>query len=223
MKAIRNDNGGYVTVHATTKIEEASLFFIYHTDQDDRSHEFQICWKGDPQSNDAGSSSIKLKGDVSTTRYLMAPVSMFGLNSGPLRLESQGLLYDALFSLNSVLTRPYFEGNDNIPTKAWLSGSESCLIRCTKRKWAIDGYLAIKRVQKNLNEQQPQQEYVMCCESAPQRKDDGNIFMAFRLLKKSVWAAEDPTTVDNQATTSPPANGQASATESSAEQDTTTL
>ena len=204
LKAVRGANDySCVFVYATSKIEEASSFYIYHTDDEDHPHEFQIVWKGDPDCNKDEASPAMLKGEATTMRYLLAPVSMMGRNSGPLRLESQGFLSNGLFSLNAPLTRSFLKGNENISTKGWLKGSESCLIRCTRRRWCFDGYLAVRTQDQNPHGQQSQQEYVTCCESAPQRKDDGNIFMAFRLLKKSLWADVEPTTAGNQAATHP--------------------
>ena len=195
LKAIPSSKGGFVSVLGTTDIQEASSFYIYHTDDESHPNEFQIIWKGDAQSVDTSFADVK--GEPQTVRYLMAPVSFFGQNEGPLRLESYGLLSQGIFSLNSVLIRSFFEGNENIPTKAWLNGSESCLIRCTRRRWCFDGFLAVKRVRllgQNVNREQQQQEvYLTCCEGKPHRRDNGNVFMAFRLLKKSLWADSEPT------------------------------
>ena len=218
MKAVPSANRGFVLVLATTEIEEASSFYIYHTDDESHPHEFQIVWKGDARSNDAdtATSATKLKGETTTKRYLMAPVSFLGRNEGPLRLESYGLLSDGIFSLNSVLLGSFFEGSENIPTKGWLNGNESCLIRCARRRWCFDGFLAVKRVQfkgQNSSSEQPQPEYITCCEGAPRKNDDGNLFMAFRLLKKSLWddAESSSEHSHSQATATPSVSTQSTA------------
>ena len=216
MKAVPSSKGGLVSVRATTNIEEASSFYIYHTDDESHPNEFQIVWKGDAQGGETLSADVK--GEPRTLRYLMAPVSFFGQNEGPLCLESYGLLSQGIFSLHNVLIRSFFEGNENIPTKAWLNGSESCLIRCTRRRWCFDGFLAVKRVRslgQNLHREQQQHEYLTCCESTPAKKGNGNVFMAFRLLKKSLWADPEPTIDHSHAAVTSSTDTQAIATVSS--------
>ncbi len=110
-------------------------------------------------------------------RYLNAPVSITGYHCGPLTFESRGTKNHSRFSLNSWLI-DYFcglfvQGNDNINPDIWFKGSESYLIKCSRRRWCVDGFLA---VQKKIGS-----ETRTMSVSNPKTYDGENLHMTFQL------------------------------------------
>ncbi len=126
------ETNGHAHVYGVKDKERASKFYIILTDDGEHAHEFYIGWKSDDTDG--------------TMRYLCAPVSVSGSNAGPLCLESKGKKLHSLFSINNQLTKPFFRlrGDENVNPKAWFEGQDSYLIRCTRRRFRVDGFLAVQ-------------------------------------------------------------------------------
>ena len=161
---------------ASPNREKASNFYIILTGNDKHPHEFYVGWQKEGEEGEEG---------YGTMRYLTAPVSVLGRNDGPLCLESRARKHDSLFSINRRATDPYYRLSrdvDVIP-KLWFRGEESYLIRCTRRRSRVDGFVA---VQPGLQQQgNKTKTYRTTTRKNPRGQDGGNFYMAFRLHPKN--------------------------------------
>lgn len=150
-------------VYGVKEKNKASEFYIILTDDGDHAHEFYIGWKSDDR--------------YGTMRYLCAPVSVSGCHAGPLYLESHGKKSHSLFSINNQLTLPFYRlrghSDVNVNPKAWFKGQDSYLIRCTKRMFRVDGFLAVRRDEGNT--------YQMITKRDASSNHNEDVHMAFRL------------------------------------------
>ncbi len=160
---------GHAQVFGIKGKAQASKFYIHLTDDGENPYEFYIGWKS---SDDKG-----------TMRFLNAPVSVLGSNDGPLCIESRGKKHYSLFSINNQLTKPFyrFQGDVNVDPALWFKGKESFLIRCTRRRFRMDGFLAIREQNNEERRTNKGHEYRTICRSDANGHDVLSGHMAFRL------------------------------------------
>lgn len=162
------DDKDHASLYGTTTIEEASLFNIVLTDDGANPYEFYIGWQK--------SETVDMPG---TIRYLNAPLSIGGHNKGPLSLESRGKKQNSIFCINNRLIDTIcglLQGSENINPEIWCKGFESFLIRCSRRSFGIDGFMAVQRTDSAAVEQ-----YQTICRPSASGCDDRHLFMTFQL------------------------------------------
>ena len=162
------EEDGNALVKASPDCEKASDFYIVPVGDDKYPYEFFI--RGQKKED---------KGEM---RYLTAPVSILGRNDGPLRLESHPRQRDSRFAINRRVTEPFYRLSDDmdVEPKLWLKGEESYLIRCTRRRGRIDGFVAVEL-------EQGKKTYRTTTRKNPRGHDDGSFHMAFRLHPEHDW------------------------------------
>ena len=167
------------TVHATTNISNASLFFIIPNDEGSYAYEFHIAYKGDnPRVLKKQVSSLTLKSHRQIEpipRYFSAPVSTFGANPGPLQLKHHVFDGSRLLLENRI-------GEDKAPVNPqnWINGREVFFIRCARRKLRRDGYVCVKQRRRRAND-----EWITACVPSKFLHNGQDIFMLFQLLPAS--------------------------------------
>ena len=71
-----------------------------------------------------------------------------------------------------------------IEVSDWVNGSEAYYINCSRRKFARDGYVAVKKVQGRAHDRPT---YITACfPSIDYHSDDHDVFMLFQLLRPSL-------------------------------------
>ena len=139
-----------VSLSATDKKGEASEFFIHMTDEGRSVNEFHIVYEGkagpleqyQPPTLTFGGSTRGATDCSPPHHYLSTPLSAFGSNSGPLHFELNPKKSHTLFVLHNRLRTWRAPAETVTP---WLQGREECYINCYSRKFARDGYLAVRR------------------------------------------------------------------------------
>ena len=156
---------------ATDDIKKSSTFYITQSEDRDTKNEFLIGYK---RPNSAA-------GNRRVTYFLEAPVSTFGYNLGPLKVKRNVKEEYCRFTLQDRLFKnltPTVEVSD------WVLGTEPYYINCSRRRFARDGYMAVKKVQQR-PEDHPS--YITACFPLIDYHDnDENIFMLFQLLRPSL-------------------------------------
>ncbi len=170
---------GHAQVFGVKRKDEASEFYIYLTDDGENPYEFYISWKS--------------SADEGTMRYLNAPVSVLGSNDGPLCIESRGKKHYSLFSINNQLTEPLYRlrGDVNINPDLWFKGKESFLIRCTRRRFRVDGFLAVREQTEQERRDNKGHKYRTICKPDATGHDEQSSHMAFRLHPTLEYEEDD--------------------------------
>lgn len=176
-----------MTLQATTNHRLASVFYVIMSN--DKVYDFHIIYlqsgnsrEGRKQTTMQLFSSLKDR-PIATPipHFLATPLTVLGHSSAPISLELYPRHSDTLFHLHSRLRthNPVAE-----PIGSWVQGREAYFINCYGRKFAKDGYLAVKRV----SNQDRSVSYQPVC--VPQRKQKRDYFMIFRLIQLS--SMEEP-------------------------------
>ena len=113
--------------------------------------------------------------------FLEAPVSIFGYNHGPLKVRQNVKEECCRFMLHDRLLKTL---TPTVEVSDWVLGIEAYYVNCSRRRFARDGYVAVKKVQQR-PEDHPS--YITACfPSIDYHDDDENIFMLFQLLRPSL-------------------------------------
>ena len=135
-------------VVATPEVENASIFFLTSTDDEEYPHEFMICYYGededalmrpkgtlDPMSKEERIAPLPL--------YLNGVASISGHNEGPLEVKANVKEENARFALHDRV----FDGQyEPVDTRSWMLGEEF-YVNCSQRRFRWDGYVAVKKTQ----------------------------------------------------------------------------
>ena len=151
------------TIHATTDIMNASPFFIIPNDEGSNAYEFHIAYRQPSQGEQASSSMEPI------LRYLSAPLTICGVNMGPLQLKHL-IMEEGRLVLETRI------GKDKGPVNPqnWVNGREAFFVRCARRRFKRDGYICVK--------QQGRGEWITACVPFKFFHDERDTFMLFRLL-----------------------------------------
>ena len=165
-------------VSGTSNIDEAAPFFILPYDNRQHPHEFHIAFMGEATTPTTGATTIPTS--KSLPRYLNADVSVFGTNSGPLKLEYH-------VSDNSRLVLFGRTTDEKVPVNptTWAQGDDKYFINCAHRRMKKDGYIGIKEKSRN-----GEVEWRSACFSRRGCHDeDRNKFLLFHLLRTPSFIA----------------------------------
>ena len=166
-----NKKDGY-TVTATTVRAEASPFFIMKPEDRDNPHEFVIAFYGQYNSQE-GAKEHKI------ARYLEAPVNIFGFQSGPLRVKDNVKVENSRFVLRDRLHKRL----PSVEVANWVKGNEVYYIKCSRRRLAHDGYLAVKkRSTPQEANTASESSFNTACVPSTGYHDSDKVFMLFHLL-----------------------------------------
>ena len=164
-------------VKATAEVTKATHFQIIPSD--DKYNEFYIAYHEEKgkvlrkrrysifHSSDSGSTAAL---------YLDAPVSVRGRNNGPLYMSDTVSDESSRFVLHS---RIIHNKVSPVSISTWTNGTEMFYLNCSRRKFRIDGYLAIKRVRQRGNDEDT---YITACMSSRKYHDSSNVHMLFQLI-----------------------------------------
>ena len=161
------------TVVATRDIKQASLFTVKPTDDGDNLYEFYLAHYGDSRRSECsllGSQQLE-----PMARYLEASVNVMGKNPGPLKLKQNANHESSRFALHGRLSTTFTPSKIN----DWVSGKEIFYINCSRRQWAKDGYVCVRRASSQTRDQES---FVTACVSTIKSHNDRTCFMLFRLL-----------------------------------------
>ena len=138
-------------IQGTTQVQDASLFYVIPTDDGNHPFEFFIICYGEdiaarcePKSiHDPMSRSSQQA--VPLPSYVSGEGNLFGYSSRPLELKSSVFERQARFAIHSrivhaammCLTSP-------VASASWIEGEEF-YVKCSRRRFRADGYLAMKR------------------------------------------------------------------------------
>ena len=169
-----------MSLRATNDKREASEFFIYMTDEGRNVKEFHIVYKGKPGTYEAyqpptltfGGSKRGATERSPPHHYLSTPLSAFGSNNGPLNFELNPKKSHTTFVLHNRLRTWRASAEEITP---WVQGHEEYFINCYSRKFAHDGYLAVRRVLSGETVR-----YDPVC--VPSRRPSDEYFKVFSLL-----------------------------------------
>ena len=169
-------DGNYGII-GTSDTEDASPFFVMPYDNSHHPHEFHIAYMGD------NGTSRKLGAMTQKTipRYLDADVSLFGTNSGPLRLVYHVSERSRLLLFGRVANE---KGPIN-PTM-WAQGDDMFFINCARRRMKRDGYIGMRQRRRD--------QWVSACFPRRGAHNEQNKFMLFRLLPMSSKSNSGPRT-----------------------------
>ena len=163
------------TVVATRDIRQASLFTIKPTDDGDNLHEFYLAHHGDKCKDECSLLGPQLKDLEPMARYLEARVNVFGKNPGPLKMKQNAHHESSRFALHGRLSTTFTPSKIN----KWVDGKEIFYINCSRREWAKDGYICVKKSSSRTTNQET---FITACVSSTKSHDDRTCFMLFRLL-----------------------------------------
>ena len=168
------------TVHGTSNLRNASLFFIISNDNGKHPYEFHITYIGDNrQALKKRVSSLTPLGQKpieAIPRYLNAKVSVIGTNPGPLRLQ-----YHVSGRSRLLLFGRVAKDEGPISSETWTQGRDMFFINCARRKMKRDGYIAMKRRHvRNATD-----DWITCCVPHHLHHNESSVFMLFRLLPAS--------------------------------------
>ena len=172
------DNINY-TVHATTDISNASPFFVFPTDEGSHPYEFHITYKDNNQRSqkkqDTSSASKPDQVTEQIPRFLSAPVTICGVNKGPLQLKHL-IMEEGRLVLETRI------GKDKGPVdpQNWLNGQEVFFIKCARRRFKRDGYICVKQQRRG-----GEDEWITACVPFKFLHDEREFFMLFQLLPAS--------------------------------------
>ena len=186
------------TVHATTNIANASLFFIIPNEDGKYPFEFHIIYCGDNQrllKKRVSSLTPASQQPLSLiSQYLSASVNGFGYNAGPLHLK-----YHVEGKSRLILEGRLSNHRRKIPisTSMWVTGHDVFFINCTRRTLKRDGYISVRRRRRH-----GEDEWYTSCVPSTMFHNEEDTFMLFRLLPASQrnlvtgWSSREPKTVD---------------------------
>ena len=161
------------TVIGTNDIQKASPLFIKPIDDGDHPYEFLIAYGGEtPKRRCSTTLAMESHRLEPVARYLEAPVNAFGKNPGPLSLKQNTVQKVSRFVLHSRLVG----SGSPVMTSEWITGRDIFYINCSRRKWAKDGYLCVKKGEGS------QYKYVTACVPSTKSHDNRSCYMLFRLL-----------------------------------------
>ena len=178
-----------MSVRATTKRFLASAFFVIMSDE--RIYDFHIIYLRacNTAAQRRRSVTVLFSDTLDAVRplhyYLTTPLSVLGWNTHPLQMTLNPKRTDTLFHLHSRL-----KSRDPPPEGLgpWVEGREAFFINCYGRRFARDGYLAIKK-EVPASGHMDEATYTPLC--VPSRKYSEDYYMIFRLVPT--------TTIDNEA------------------------
>ena len=162
-----------MTLTATVQERKASEFYVIQSN--DKIYDFHIIYlrHGNKRSKRTILMFSKDKDtSIPIPHYLSTPLTMLGRNDGPLTLELNPKNSDTLFHLHSRLM---FRNCPSESIGPWVQGREAYFLNCYGRKYAKDGYLAIRCAQ----EEDRCISYRPVC--VPSRKYSKDHLMIFRL------------------------------------------
>ena len=168
------------SLSATTDLKQASLFYILPDDDGKHVYEFRVGWKitNSREKLLKRTKSILHPDKVSDLeplcRYLDAKVNIAGRNPGPLELKSGVQNSHCRLTLHNCLI-----GGNKAPIdiKVWASGKEEFFINCARRRFKVDGYIAVKRAMERGEER-----YTTVCVPKETCHNEYDTWMLFRLL-----------------------------------------
>ena len=172
------DNTNY-TILATTDISNASPFFIFPTDEGNHPFEFHIAYKNNNQRlqkrRDSSHTSKPEQATEQIPRYLSVPLTICGVNKGPLQLKHL-IMEEGRLVLQTRI------GKDKGPVNLhdWLNGKEVFFIKCARRKFKRDGYICVKQQRRG-----GEDEWITACVPFKFLHDEREFFMLFQLLPAS--------------------------------------
>lgn len=178
--AINPEDGSVV---ATEDIHRSSLFYIIPTDVVDQPYGFYIAHYSDDSSSHRGvrrrSTSLALKQTSlePVARYINAPLSVLGRNSGPLFVQESVSKHDSRFVLHHRIVGK--KGSTPVSLTSWTSGRDTFYINCVSRKLRTDGYFAVKNRQRRRD---ASGNYITACVRNIRHHDNHSTFLLFRLL-----------------------------------------
>ena len=140
-------------VQGTTKIEDASLFYIIKTDSSRHLHEFYIGYVGNKLSvlelpKGPANPMSKSKGALAPIpHYVTADPGRMGSSNQPLGVTAGMHKNRARFTLHSSMVRKYAFTRAPVDTDKWAEGG-GFFINCSRRMFKLDGYVAMDRHQR---------------------------------------------------------------------------
>ena len=175
------------SIGATTDLNQASLFYILPDDERKHVYEFRIGWKitSNRERLIKRTKSILHPDTVSDLeplcRYLDAKVNITGRNPGPLQLKNGVDNSHCRLTLHSRLIG---KSKAPIDIKVWASGKEEFFINCARRRFKVDGYIAVKQAfeGRERSSRQTEERYTTACVPKETCHNEHDTWMLFRLL-----------------------------------------
>ena len=181
-----NDGNLFLTVNpednsvlVTDDIKNSSTFYIFQPEDRDIQNEFLVGHYKHSAGSRQSAARCEEKRIVS---YLEAPVSFLGYNDGPLKVKQNIKEEYCRFMLHDRLLKTL---TPTIEVSDWVNGNEAYYINCSRRRFARDGYVAVKKVQGRAPDQ-PACYITGCFPSIDYHSDDHDVFMLFQLLRPSL-------------------------------------
>ena len=182
-----NSDEEIYSIGATTDLNQASLFYILPDDDGKHVYEFRIGWKitSNRERLIKRTKSILHPDTVSDLeplcRYLDAKVNITGRNPGPLQLKSGVDDSHCRLTLHSRLIG---KSKAPIDIKVWASGKEEFFINCVRRRFKVEGYIAVKRALEGRERsgRQTEERYTTACLPKETCHNERDTWMLFRLL-----------------------------------------
>ena len=150
---------------ATEDCKKAAHFYIIQDEDQHKMNEFLIGYYRDNK---------RQKGHIAY--FLEAPVSFFGFNNGPLHVKQTVKEEKCQFVLHNSLNKdssPAVSVSNN-----WIARNEGCYINCSRRKYARDGYLVVKRHEEPMDTIT----YMTACYPSTSYHNDDDTYMFFELI-----------------------------------------
>lgn len=112
-------------------------------------------------------------------RHLSSKVDWLGRNPGPLHMVFNVKESHSRLKLESRAVSRF-----HVDPATWAEGDDVFYINCSRRWFAIDGYLCVERHQPPPSPRQaaPLVEYRTKCVRSTESHDEANNFMLFRLI-----------------------------------------
>ena len=159
---------------AVSDIQHASPFYIMQREDRDNHNEFLIAYH--KEFGARMKTADQASGEQAIPRYLESPVTVFGFNTGPLKMKHNVKEEQCRYVLHDRLRHNLTA----VDVTDWISGSETYYINCSRRWFARDSYLAVKKVQ-GARGARDEPTFITCCFPSIDYHSD-NVFMLFHLL-----------------------------------------
>ena len=138
-------------IRGTTQVQDASLFYVIPTDDGNHPFEFFIVYYGEDKAARCVPKSLpdsitrSSQQAVPLPHYVSGEGNLFGYSSRPLELKSSVFEQQARFAIHSRIVHAAMMCLSSPVTSAsWIEGEEF-YVKCSRRRFRADGYLAMKR------------------------------------------------------------------------------
>ena len=138
-------------IRGTTQVQDASLFYVIPTEDGDHPFEFFIVYYAEDTTAKVMPKSLydhmtrSFQQAVPLPQYITGEGNLFGYSSRPLELNSSVFVRQARFAIYSrIIHAAMMCLSSPVTSASWIEGEEF-FVKCSRRRFRADGYLAMKR------------------------------------------------------------------------------